>query len=75
MTRATSGIARPILKWAGGKTQLLPQIRRFYPPTFEGYLEPFVGSAAVFVDLYNRGQLAGRRVRLTDGNRDLIGCY
>lgn len=75
MTRAPEATARPVLKWAGGKTQLLPQIRRFYPPSFDGYFEPFVGSGAVFLDLYNRGRLAGRRVRLTDGNRDLIGCY
>ena len=66
---------RPFLKWAGGKRQLLPQIRRFYPETFGAYYEPFVGSGAVFFDLYNRGHLAGRRAVLIDNNADLVGCY
>jgi site-specific DNA-adenine methylase len=51
---------RPFLKWAGGKRQLLPQIRRFYPKSFAAYYEPFVGSGAVFFDLYTRGLLASR---------------
>ena len=67
--------ARPLLKWAGGKRQLLPQIRQFYPARFERYIEPFVGSGAVFFDLYNHGRLAGRRSVLIDHNADLIGCY
>lgn len=67
--------ARPLLKWAGGKRQLLPILRRYCPPAFERYCEPFVGSGAVFFDLYAAGRLDGRRVRLTDFNPDLIGCY
>ncbi len=72
---ATGGEARPILKWAGGKRQLLPQLRRFYPDRFDRYVEPFVGSGAVFLDLHNAGRLEGRPVLLADSNRDLIGCY
>lgn len=67
--------ARPILKWAGGKRQLLPQLRRYYPDSFKRYIEPFVGSGAVFLDLYNRGRLDGRSVQLSDINADVIGCY
>jgi DNA adenine methylase len=67
--------ARPILKWAGGKRQLLPEIRRFYPASFSRYLEPFVGSGAVFLDLHNAGRLDGKRVELSDINADVIGCY
>ena len=67
--------ARPFLKWAGGKRQLLPQIRQFYPKAFENYIEPFVGSGAVFFDLYSKGTLDGRRTVLTDNNADLVGCY
>ena len=66
---------RPILKWAGGKRQLLPALRRYYPGRFTRYLEPFLGSAAVFLDCHNHGLLEGRAVRLSDINADVIGCY
>jgi DNA adenine methylase len=66
---------RPILKWAGGKRQLLPALRPYYPGAFTRYLEPFVGSGAVFLDLHNRGMLEGRAVCLSDINADVIGCY
>ena len=66
---------RPFLKWAGGKRQLLPALRRFYPARFQTYHEPFLGSGAVFFDLVARGAVQPRRVRLTDVNSDLIGCW
>jgi DNA adenine methylase len=66
---------RPLLKWAGGKRQLLPEIRRFYPPAFGRYIEPFFGSGAVFFDLHASGRLVGHDARLIDSNPDLIGCY
>ena len=68
-------MTRPLLKWAGGKRQLLAALRRFYPTQFGAYREPFLGSAAVFFDLYNRGLLHDRPVRLSDTNPDLIACY
>jgi len=64
-----------LLKWAGGKRQLLPHLRRFYPAAFNRYIEPFCGSGAVFFDLYAAGRLAGHQVVLIDSNPDLIGCY
>jgi DNA adenine methylase len=67
--------ARPFLKWAGGKRQLLPQLRRFYPDRIRHYFEPFLGSGAVFFDLWHDGRLAEAQVTLSDGNGDLIGCY
>jgi DNA adenine methylase len=66
---------RPLLKWAGGKRQLLPRLRPYYPREFSRYLEPFLGSGAVFVDLHNSGALDGREVHLSDINADVIGCY
>ena len=66
---------RPLLKWAGGKRQLLPHFRRFYPPGFNRYFEPFLGSAAVFFDLCAAGRPERRGAHLTDSNADLIGCY
>src|SRR3954447_10772672 len=80
-------LVRPILKWAGapraprtlrgggGRPQLLPALRRYYPSSFVRYFEPFVGSGAVFLDLHNAGALDGREVRLSDINADVIGCY
>ena len=65
----------PFLKWVGGKRQLLPVLRRFYPPAFKRYFEPFVGSGAVFFDLLGGGALDGHAVTLSDDNADLIGCY
>jgi DNA adenine methylase len=70
-----SAPVQPLLKWVGGKRQLLPALRQFYPPRFERYIEPFFGSGAVFFDLWNDGRLADRPVMLIDSNPDLIGCY
>ncbi len=64
----------PFLKWAGGKAQLLPQFERLFPAQFENYVEPFVGSVAVFFHLYSTGRLRGH-VCLNDRNPDLILCY
>ena len=69
------GPVRPFLKWAGGKRQLLPELRRYYPEKFGTYHEPFLGSGAVFFDLVNLGRLTGGAVRLTDMNSDLVGCW
>lgn len=66
---------RPLLKWVGGKRQLLPALRRYYPPQFEAYIEPFFGSGAVFFDLWEQGRLTGHPTVLIDSNPDLIGCY
>ena len=66
---------RPLLKWAGGKRQLLPELRPFYPKAFRRYFEPFLGSGAVFLDLHNAGLLDSREAWLSDINADIVGCY
>jgi DNA adenine methylase len=75
MRTASATLPRPLLKWAGGKRQLLPVLRTFYPEAFSGYIEPFLGSGAVFFDLFTAGRISGQRVCLADGNPDLVGCY
>jgi DNA adenine methylase len=75
MRASTTTVVRPLLKWAGGKRQLLPVLAKHYPPTFSRYIEPFMGSAAVFFDLLNTGRLARRAIVLADVNPDLIGSY
>ncbi len=72
---ASRSPAKPLLKWVGGKRQLLPALRQFYPRHFDGYIEPFFGSGAVFFDLWQQGRLDGKRIVLIDSNPDLIGCY
>lgn len=43
--------ARPILKWAGGKAQLLPQLIPHFPTQFNRYFEPFLGAGAIYFAL------------------------
>jgi DNA adenine methylase len=66
--------ARPFLKWAGGKTQLLAQFERFYPQKpIKRYIEPFVGSGAVFFDV--KARLNPETAILCDNNQDLIRTF
>lgn len=62
-------LLRPFLKWAGGKRQLLPEIRRFVPKKFNTYFEPFVGAGAVLLDLQPK------RAVVNDINYELINAY
>ena len=66
---------RPFLKWAGGKTQLLPQLAKFYPPrgSVKRYIEPFLGSGAVF--FHFRALVGSRTAILWDNNRELIETF
>jgi DNA adenine methylase len=64
-----SDLARPFLKWAGGKGQLLKEIRKYIPREFGTYFEPFVGAGAVLFDLQPP------RAVINDANEELINCY
>lgn len=66
-------LPRPVLKWAGGKTQLLERILPLLPPTIDTYYEPFVGGGAVFFALANQGRF--RRAVLADRNAELLDVY
>ena len=59
----------PFLKWAGGKRQLLPEIRKHIPQNINTYYEPFVGAGAVFLGLQFNN------VVINDINSELINCY
>lgn len=69
---AATGVAaglRPFVKWAGGKTQLLPLLRERLPERFNNYFEPFVGGGALFFDLLPE------RAVINDCNEQLINVY
>lgn len=61
--------AAPFVKWAGGKRQLLPQIRERLPKQFNNYYEPFVGGGAVIFDLLPENAV------INDINKALINTY
>ena len=61
--------AKPFLKWAGGKTHLLPILRRCLPDAFNRYFEPFLGGGALFLDT------CPVQAILSDLNPELIQCY
>ncbi|HUT60241.1 MAG TPA: Dam family site-specific DNA-(adenine-N6)-methyltransferase [Phycisphaerae bacterium] len=60
---------RPFLKWAGGKRWLVARYGHILPLSCHRYLEPFVGSGAVFF------RIRPPRAVLADSNADLIGTY
>lgn len=64
---------RPILKWAGGKSRLVPAILSRLPARITTYYEPFMGGAAVFFAL--AGEKRFKRAVLGDKNRELVDVY
>ena len=67
-------VAKPFVKWAGGKRTLAPEITEHLPKEFNDYWEPFVGGGAVFFHLKAQGRIQGRAL-LSDINEDLISSY
>jgi DNA adenine methylase len=65
--------AHPVLKWAGGKSQLLPELLRRLPHDFGSYHEPFVGGGALFFELASQARLT--TAHLSDINQSLIDVY
>ena len=72
-TDSRMATAAPVLKWAGGKRQLLAQIEPLLPERIDTYFEPFLGGAAVFFRLAAARRF--RRAVLADANRELVDCY
>ena len=72
-------IAKPFLKWAGGKSQLLDEIEQRLPYGLSSgeintYVEPFVGGGAVFFYIAQNYPFI-KRFYLLDINQDLVNCY
>ena len=66
-------MARPFVKWAGGKAKLAPTIVASMPAGIRRYVEPFAGAGAVFFAL--DAERPGTRAVLSDANPDLIEAY
>lgn len=61
--------AKPILKWAGGKTQMLGDLLPKVPASYGRYIEPFIGGGAMFFAL-NPNEAV-----IADSNPELINMY
>ena len=61
--------AKPILKWAGGKTQMLGELMPRVPKTYGRYIEPFFGGGALFFSLKPENAI------IADSNPELINMY
>ena len=59
----------PVLKWAGGKSQLLEPIIAKFPQEYNRYFEPFIGGAAVFLTI------SPKNAYINDINEQLINLY
>ena len=70
--------ARPFLKWAGGKSAIVPSILPCFPKKLEKehfYFEPFLGGGALFFALVREGRVEPRQCVLSDLNAELIETY
>ena len=71
-------IVKPFVKWAGGKSKLIPQLTKYYPlelknGIIERYIEPFVGGGAILIDIVQKYEV--KEAYAFDINMDLINCY
>ena len=68
---------KPFIKWAGGKTQLLPEIQKFIPDSGDKvltkYAEPMVGGGALLFNVLSKYDF--EELYISDINPELINCY
>lgn len=67
---------KPILKWVGGKTQILEDVLATFPREIENYYEPFLGGGSVLLGLLQSETIVVKgKVYASDVNANLIGLY
>ncbi|MFW6017170.1 MAG: DNA adenine methylase [bacterium] len=69
MTRRKNKLVKPFVKWAGGKRQIINDIKKYVPKKFSTYYEPFVGGGAVLF------HLQPRKAVINDVNVHLYNVY
>ena len=78
-TNINPELIKPIIKWVGGKGQILDQIVPKIPTEINNYYEPFVGGGAVFLEvlkrLYNKQIKVNGGFYINDINNDLMNMY
>jgi DNA adenine methylase len=62
-------VCKPIIKWVGGKRQLLEKLISFLPKEYDRYFEPFIGGGALFFALKHKNSF------ISDYNPELTNLY
>ncbi len=62
-------MSRPIIKWVGGKRQLISDLTKFLPSEYNRYFEPFIGGGALFFSLKQKDSF------ISDYNSELTNLY
>lgn len=72
-------MVKPIIKWVGGKTQLIDKIFDLFPKEINNYYEPFIGGGSILLELLNRIELKqiklNGKIYVYDLNKNLINMY
>ena len=66
---AKNKLVAPVVKWAGGKRQILDEITKYIPDEFSTYYEPFLGGGAVLFELQPE------KAVVNDINQELMNIY
>ena len=61
--------AKPIVKWAGGKRQLIDKLLEYMPNKYNDYFEPFIGGGALLFELMPD------KATINDVNKELLAIY
>lgn len=75
LVKSSPIIAKPFVKWVGGKRRVLPDLLLSLPTTFDHYYEPFVGGGALFFHLRSLNLLDDHKITLSDVNLRLVRTY
>lgn len=60
---------KPFVKWAGGKRQVINELKKYVPNEFNTYYEPFIGGGALLFEL------SPKRAVINDSNKELMNVY